>query len=118
MPPWPPSLQDARWRIGLFTLLYLYQGLVAGFALTALANHFAAMGASTAEVGRHLAVVGLPWVLQPLLWGPVIDRATPDRMGPRRRWLVLALAGGLFMLLRRRGDGSALDQHSSETTRA
>ena len=93
MPPWPPSLQDARWRVGLFTLLYLYQGLVAGFALTALANHFAAMGASTAEVGRHLAVVGLPWVLQPLLWGPVIDRATPDRMGPRRRWLVLALAG-------------------------
>ena len=89
----PPSLDAPRWRFGLFTLLYLYQGLVAGFALTALANHFAAAGASTAEVGRHLAVVGLPWVLQPLLWGPVIDRATPFRMGPRRFWLVLALAG-------------------------
>jgi PAT family beta-lactamase induction signal transducer AmpG len=93
MPARPPSLQDARWRLALFTLLYLYQGIVAGFALTALANHFAAAGASTAEVGRHLAIVGLPWVLQPLLWGPLIDRATPDRMGPRRRWLVLALAG-------------------------
>ncbi|MGU3359592.1 MFS transporter [Methylobacterium sp. M6A4_1b] len=92
MPPWPPSLQNARWRLILFTLLYLYQGLVAGFALTALANHFAAAGASATEVGRHLAIVGLPWVLQPLLWGPLIDRQTPHRMGPYRRWLVLALA--------------------------
>ncbi|GJD66008.1 MFS transporter [Methylobacterium frigidaeris] len=89
----PPSLQRSRWRFSLFTLLYLYQGLVAGFGLTALANHFAAAGASTAEVGRHLALVGLPWVLQPLLWGPVIDRGAPHRMGPRRAWLVLALLG-------------------------
>lgn len=88
-----PSLRSPRWRLVLFTLLYLYQGLVAGFALTALANHFAAAGASTADVGRHLAVVGLPWVLQPLLWGPLIDRTTPFRMGPRRFWLVAALAG-------------------------
>lgn len=88
-----PSLQTSRWRLGLFTALYLYQGLVAGFALTALANHFAAAGATTADVGRHLAVVGLPWVLQPLLWGPLVDRAIPFRMGPRRFWLVLALLG-------------------------
>lgn len=94
----PPSLREPGWRLGLFTLLYLYQGLVAGFALTALANHFAAAGASTAEVGRHLAVVGLPWVLQPLLWGPLIDRGTPFRMGPRRFWLVLALAGAQMCL--------------------
>ncbi len=32
--------------------------------------------------------------------------------------VVLALAGGLFMLLRRRGDASAVDEPSSETTRA
>ncbi|WP_162596141.1 MFS transporter [Methylobacterium sp. 17Sr1-1] len=89
----PPSLHRSRWRFCLFTLLYLYQGVVAGFGLTALANHFAASGASTAEVGRHLALVGLPWVLQPLLWGPVIDRGTPHRMGPRRAWLALALLG-------------------------
>ncbi|WP_082479036.1 MFS transporter [Methylobacterium sp. Leaf102] len=88
----PPSLTSLGWRLSLFTLLYLYQGVVAGFALTALVNHFATAGASTAEVGRHLAIVGLPWVLQPLLWGPVIDRATPARMGPHRFWLVLSLA--------------------------
>jgi predicted MFS family arabinose efflux permease len=94
----PPSLQGPGWRLTLFSLLYLYQGLVAGFALTALANHFAAAGSSTAEVGRHLAVVGLPWVLQPLLWGPLIDRAAPYRMGPRRFWLVLALAAAQVCL--------------------
>lgn len=87
-----PNLGSPGWRFALFTLLYLYQGLVAGFALTALANHFAAAGVSTTDVGRHVAIVGLPWVLQPLLWGPVIDRATPYRMGPRRYWLVLAMA--------------------------
>lgn len=73
--------------------MYLYQGLVAGFATTALVNHFAATGFPAAEVGRHLAVVGLPWVLQPLLWGPLIDGAAPRRMGTRRFWLVLALVG-------------------------
>jgi predicted MFS family arabinose efflux permease len=105
----PPSLHRSRWRFCLFTLLYLYQGLVAGFGLTALANHFAASGASAAEIGRHLALVGLPWVLQPLLWGPVIDRGTPHRMGPRRFWLVLALLGaqaslaGLLLLGGRAG---------------
>ena len=90
---WPPSLHTSGWRFSLFTLVYLYQGVVAGFALTALVNHFAAVGASTADVGRHLAIVGLPWVLQPLLWGPVIDRGTPYRMGARRFWLVLSLVG-------------------------
>ena len=88
-----PSLRTRAWRFVLFTNLYLYQGLVAGFALTALANHFAAAGSSTADIGRHLAVVGLPWVLQPLLWGPLVDRATPFRMGRRRFWLVTAFAG-------------------------
>lgn len=88
----PPGLMALGWRFSLFTLLYLYHGVVAGFALTALVNHFATAGASTAEVGRHLAIVGLPWGLQPLLWGPVIDRTPPYRTGPRRFWLVLSLA--------------------------
>lgn len=92
MSQWPPSLRTSGWRFGFFTLAYLYQGVVAGFALTALANHFAARGVWAADVGGHLAIVGLPWVLQPLLWGPVIDRATPRRMGPRRFWLVVSLA--------------------------
>ena len=88
-----PSLLDRHWRLALFTGLYLYQGLVAGFATTALANHFAATGFAAADVGRHLAFVGLPWVLQPLLWGPLIDGAAPRQMGARRFWLVVSLAG-------------------------
>ena len=88
-----PSLLVRRWRVGLFSGLYLYQGLVAGFATTALANHFAAGGFDAGAVGRFLALVGLPWVLQPLLWGPLLDRAAPHPMGARRAWLVRALLG-------------------------
>ncbi|CAA9241405.1 MAG: hypothetical protein AVDCRST_MAG08-1637 [uncultured Acetobacteraceae bacterium] len=78
--------------------IYAYQGLVAGFALTALPNHHAGLGASAGDVAWHAVVVGLPWVLQPA-WGPVVDRFGDFRMGRRRFWAVLALAGSVAMLL-------------------
>lgn len=80
----------------VFTL-YAYQGLVAGFALTALPNHLAGTGASAAAIGQHLATVGLPWTLQPL-WGPLVDRFGGSRMGARRAWMLAALAGSLATL--------------------
>lgn len=88
-----PSLLSRRWRVGLFTGLYLYQGLIAGFATLALANHLAASGSDAGAVGSLLALIGLPWVLQPLLWGPLLDGAAPHPMGARRVWLVRALLG-------------------------
>jgi PAT family beta-lactamase induction signal transducer AmpG len=86
------------WSLGFVFCLYAYQGLVAGFALTALPNHHAGLGASAAEVAWHAVVVGLPWVLQPA-WGPVVDRFGDFRMGRRRFWAVAALAGSVLMLL-------------------
>jgi PAT family beta-lactamase induction signal transducer AmpG len=88
-----PSLADRRARYGVFFATYLYQGVIAGFSLTALANHLAARGATTAEIGFHFALAGLPWTLQPLLWGPVVDRAGDFRMGRRRPFAVLAILG-------------------------
>ncbi len=87
-----------RWSLPYVFCLYAYQGLVAGFALTALTNHHAALGASGAEVAWHNTVVGLPWVLQPV-WGPVVDRFGAFRMGRRRFWIAAALSGSLCMLL-------------------
>jgi hypothetical protein len=94
----PPSLLSRRWRVGLFTGLYLYQGLIAGFATLALANHLAATGHDAGAVGSLLALIGLPWVLQPLLWGPLLDGAAPHPMGARRVWLVRALLGSQIAL--------------------
>ncbi|WP_336485731.1 MFS transporter [Methylobacterium nigriterrae] len=99
-----PSLDDARARYVVFPATYAYQGLVAGFSLTALANHLAGRGVPVSEVGLHFALAGLPWTLQPLLWGPVVDRAGRARMGRRRFWSVTALLGchlalaGLFLV--------------------
>jgi len=111
--PSAPSLLVRRWRVGLFSGLYLYQGLVAGFATTALANHFAATGFDAGAVGSFLALVGLPWVLQPLLWGPLLDRAESHPMGARRVWLVRALMGaqaslGVLLILGGRPDPRAV----------
>lgn len=88
-----PTLQDRGARYGVFFATYLYQGLVAGFSLTALANHLAAQGVSSAEVGVHFAIAGLPWTVQPILWGPLVDRASGFAMGRRRAWSVLAILG-------------------------
>jgi predicted MFS family arabinose efflux permease len=88
-----PSLAGGRTRYGVFFATYLYQGLVAGFSLTALANHLAARGVPAAEVGLHFALAGLPWILQPFLWGPLVDRAGDFQMGRRRPFAVAAIVG-------------------------
>lgn len=84
-------------RTALVLALYAQQGLSAGFWLVALPNHEAARGATPAEVGAHLALVGLPWILQPL-WGPVVDRFGGLPGGARRPWAVLGQGGMLLAL--------------------
>ena len=92
-----PLLASAGWRLSLVATLYFYQGVVAGFALTALPNHAASLGAGPAELGAYAAAIGLPWILQPL-WGPVVDRFGSMRMGRRRFWILTAMAGSFIAL--------------------
>ena len=92
-----PLLASAGWRLSLVATLYFYQGVVAGFALTALPNHAASLGAGPAELGAYAAAIGLPWILQPL-WGPVVDRFGAMRMGRRRFWILAAMAGSFAAL--------------------
>ena len=103
-----PTFLDPAWRRVLILSLYGYQGLVAGFGLTALPNHFAEVGETVGAIGGYMALVGLPWALQPF-WGPLVDRFGQSRMGRRRFWVVIALAGALASLgcLPLAGDGSA-----------
>lgn len=102
----PRAFTDPRWRLRVILAVYGYQGLVAGFGLTALPNHFAALGAAPAAIGATAAMIGLPWACQPL-WGPVVDGFGGFRMGRRRAWLVFGLAGALacLALLPLAGDG-------------
>lgn len=95
------------WRFRMILAVYGYQGLVAGFGLTALPNHLAAIGASAGAIGTMVAMIGLPWALQPL-WGPVVDGFGQFRMGRRRFWIVLAQAAalGCLALLPLAGDGA------------
>jgi len=93
-----PVVTRQPWRGLLILTLYGYQGLMAGFALTAIPNLAAGSGASVAAVGAYVALVGLPWTFQPL-WGPLVDRYGASRMGRRRPWLVAGLAGSLVTLL-------------------
>lgn len=87
-----PTLDRALWRMLTFFCVYLNHGLVAGFSLTALTNHYAQLGVSVAEIGRHFAIAGVPWTLQPL-WGVLVDRLTGFAMGRRRFWVVIAIFG-------------------------
>jgi predicted MFS family arabinose efflux permease len=93
-----PSFARPGWRAMLILCLYGYQGLVAGFALTAVPNSHAALGASTAEIGAYVALVGLPWTVQPL-WGPVVDRFGGFAVGRRRFWVLTGIAGAVLTLL-------------------
>ena len=94
-----PLIAAPGWRYALIAALYAHQGLVAGFALTAVPNHFAALGATAGQIGAHVATVGLPWILQPL-WGPVVDRYGGFAMGRRRFWVLAALTASLLALSR------------------
>ena len=90
--------RNAWLSFALVFCVYAYQGLVAGFAVAALPNHQVGLGASAPEVAWHVALVGLPWVLQPA-WGPLVDRYGDFRMGRRRFWALIALAGSVAVLL-------------------
>ncbi len=92
-----PSFAAPRWRDLVILCVYGYQGLVAGFGVTAVPNWQAGLGASTTEIGAAVAMAGLPWTLQPL-WGPVVDRHPAMRMGRRRFFVLLGMAGALAAL--------------------
>ena len=90
--------QNASLRYIVFFLLYVMQGVPAGFALTAVANYLAAEGLAAHAVGNFVALVGLPWGLK-FVWGPVVDRYTYAPMGRRRPWVLGAQLMALLSLM-------------------
>jgi len=94
-----PCLSESRnLRYGVFFLLYVRQGIPAGFASTALANSLTARGVDPEAVGAFVAWTGLPWTLQ-FVWGPVVDRFQGSPLGRRRPWVLGAQVLGLIATL-------------------
>ena len=78
-------------RYGVFFATYFYQGLIAGFSLTALANHLAVHGAPRRPRSGSLRP-----------GGPALDAAALDPVGPS--WTGPAIPDGTAPALRGRGD--------------
>lgn len=90
--------RSRRLRYFAFFLLYVMQGVPAGFALTAVANYLAARGLPPARIGGFVAVIGLPWAFQ-FVWGPVLDRFQASTLGRRRPWVILCQGMALLASL-------------------
>lgn len=83
-----PALNEStNLRYFTFSYLYVMQGIPSGFALTTLANYFAAKNVTPQAIGTFVAVVGLPWIVQ-FIWGPVIDRHQYSSIGHRKHWIL------------------------------
>ena len=87
-----------RLRFTAFTAFYFAQGVPIGLLQIALVAWLAGQGATLAETGAFIGVVGLPWALK-LFSGPFMDRFGIPSMGRRRPWVMATQAGLTLSIL-------------------
>lgn len=80
-----PDRTTARTIATLF-LLYIAQGLPAGFQSKPLQTYLRLHGVSLAQIG-FASALSLPWMMK-ALWAPLIDRFGSARFGRRKSWIV------------------------------
>lgn len=85
-------------RFSTFFLLYLVQGIPAGFAFTTIVNYLAAQGLEARALSTFGVVVGLPWGIK-FIWGPLIDSFQTSTMGKRKPWVLLSQCMAFFASL-------------------
>ena len=86
-----------KWHLSCLSVLYLSQGLSAGFLL-ALTTYLATKGASLVEISLLLSITMLPWTLK-IFFGPIIDSLTVKRFGRRRFWIISSQIIMILVLL-------------------
>lgn len=91
---------DGSKKLRLLTILALYvaQGIPIGLFDFAIPGWMAANGASGAEIGYVIGMIGLPWSLK-FINGFLMDRYTFLPMGRRRAWLIGAQIAMVVALL-------------------
>jgi PAT family beta-lactamase induction signal transducer AmpG len=84
----PDLLATRRGRLAAFFMLYLTEGIPAGFTATAVATQMRREGISPAAIGGFIGALYLPWAVK---WGfgPFVDVLSSDRWGRRRMWILL-----------------------------
>lgn len=94
-----PTMEGSR-PLRLLTILMLYvaQGIPIGLFDFAIPAWMATNGATGAEIGFVIAMVGVPWSLK-FINGFLMDRFTFLAMGRRRSWLIAAQAAMVAALL-------------------
>ena len=86
-----------KWHLSCLSVLYLSQGLSAGFLL-ALTTYLATKGASLVDISLLLSITLLPWTLK-VFFGPIIDSLTVKRFGRRRFWIISSQIIMILVLL-------------------
>jgi PAT family beta-lactamase induction signal transducer AmpG len=87
----PDLLATRRGRLAAFFLLYLTEGIPAGFTATAVATQMRRQGLSPAAIGAFIGVLYLPWAVK-WAFGPIVDVISSDRWGRRRAWILATQA--------------------------
>lgn len=94
----PDLLGSRRGRLAAFFLLYMTEGIPAGFTGTAVATQMRRQGLDPAAIGGFIAALYLPWAIK-WAFGPFVDTLSVDRWGRRRFWILVTQAMMALSLL-------------------
>ncbi len=78
-------------------VLYVAQGLPAGFTYVAFVAYLSDNGTPPEDIAILFATVALPWTFK-FIWGPVIDLLVIPEYGVRRPWILFAQSGMVVSL--------------------
>ena len=84
-------------RLVSLCVLYLAQGLPAGFTYVAFVAYLSDNGTPPADIAILFATIALPWTFK-FVWGPVIDLLVIPEFGRRRPWILFAQSGMVISL--------------------
>ena len=84
-------------RLVSLCVLYLAQGLPAGFTYVAFVAYLSDNGTPPEDIAILFATIALPWTFK-FVWGPVIDLLVIPEFGRRRPWILFAQSGMVISL--------------------
>jgi len=92
------SLIDNQFRRYVsLCVLYVAQGLPAGFTSVAFVAYLVDNGTEPDKIAILFATIALPWTFK-FIWGPVIDLIVIPKYGIRRPWILFAQTGMIISL--------------------